>query len=240
MATIVPSSRVDAIQPRELVKARLMLYEFLGSDGGPRARLRCHGRRPRAVGTNCVRISGPCGHACLRRGCNPRPIRQLDNHRTSWVSKAGRNSESFPRPSRRLTIGNHSTGIGNFRQESQFAGPASMSHDSNFCPDFHRAVELIGRRWSGAIVREMLAGTSRFTDLHDAIPDISDRMLCTRLRELEAEGGRGPAGLATEHAQPGRVPSHRQGQAAAAASSRRSATGRTGGRVPSASRAATA
>jgi DNA-binding HxlR family transcriptional regulator len=63
-----------------------------------------------------------------------------------------------------------------------------MSHNSNFCPDFHRAVELIGRRWSGAIVREMLGGTSRFTDLHDNIPDISDRMLCERLRELEAEG----------------------------------------------------
>jgi DNA-binding HxlR family transcriptional regulator len=63
-----------------------------------------------------------------------------------------------------------------------------MSDNPNFCPDFHRAVELIGRRWSGAIVREMLAGTSRFTDLHDAIPDISDRMLCARLRELEAEG----------------------------------------------------
>ena len=63
-----------------------------------------------------------------------------------------------------------------------------MLHNSNFCPDFHKAVELIGRRWSGAIVREMLAGTSRFTDLHDAIPEISDRMLCARLRELEAEG----------------------------------------------------
>jgi DNA-binding HxlR family transcriptional regulator len=63
-----------------------------------------------------------------------------------------------------------------------------MSYNSNFCPDFHKAVELIGRRWSGAIVREMLAGASRFTDLHDAIPDISDRMLCARLRELEVEG----------------------------------------------------
>jgi len=63
-----------------------------------------------------------------------------------------------------------------------------MSHKSQFCYEFHRAVELIGRRWSGAIVREMLAGTSRFTDLRDAIPDISDRMLCARLRELEAEG----------------------------------------------------
>ena len=63
-----------------------------------------------------------------------------------------------------------------------------MSRNSHFCGDFHKAVELIGRRWSGAILREMLAGTSRFTDLRDAIPDISDRMLCARLRELEAEG----------------------------------------------------
>jgi DNA-binding HxlR family transcriptional regulator len=63
-----------------------------------------------------------------------------------------------------------------------------MSHNSNFCPDFHRAVELIGRRWSGAIVRELLAGAARFTELRDAIPEISDRMLCERLRELEVEG----------------------------------------------------
>jgi DNA-binding HxlR family transcriptional regulator len=64
----------------------------------------------------------------------------------------------------------------------------SMSHDSNFCPEFHKAVELIGRRWSGAIVREMLGGASRFTELRDAIPDLSERMLCARLRELELEG----------------------------------------------------
>jgi DNA-binding HxlR family transcriptional regulator len=63
-----------------------------------------------------------------------------------------------------------------------------MTHKSNFCPDFHQAVELIGRRWSGAILREMLAGATRFTDLHDAIPDLSERMLCARLRELESAG----------------------------------------------------
>ena len=57
-----------------------------------------------------------------------------------------------------------------------------MSYNSHFCPDFHRAVELIGQRWSGAIVREMLAGAQRFTELRHAIPDISDRMLCARLK----------------------------------------------------------
>ena len=63
-----------------------------------------------------------------------------------------------------------------------------MPHDSNFCPGFHKAVELIGRRWSGAIVREMLGGATRFGELRDAIPDLSERMLCARLRELELEG----------------------------------------------------
>lgn len=63
-----------------------------------------------------------------------------------------------------------------------------MSYNCNFCAHFHRAVELIGRRWSGAILREMLAGGTRFSELRDAIPDISDRMLSERLKELEAEG----------------------------------------------------
>ena len=63
-----------------------------------------------------------------------------------------------------------------------------MTHNSNFCPEFHKAVELIGKRWSGAIVREMMAGAVRFTDLMHAIPDLSERMLCARLRALEEEG----------------------------------------------------
>ena len=57
-----------------------------------------------------------------------------------------------------------------------------------FCPYFHHAVELIGRRWTGAIVRAMQTGLSRFTELTDAIPGLSDRMLSERLKELEAEG----------------------------------------------------
>ncbi len=59
---------------------------------------------------------------------------------------------------------------------------------SAFCPRYHRAVELIGRRWSGAIVRAMLSGATRFGDLIDTIPGLSDRMLSERLKELEVEG----------------------------------------------------
>jgi len=47
---------------------------------------------------------------------------------------------------------------------------------------------MIGRRWTGAIVRLLLPGRRRFNELRAAIPDISDRMLSERLRELEGEG----------------------------------------------------
>ena len=58
---------------------------------------------------------------------------------------------------------------------------------SAFCPRFHHAVELIGRRWTGAILRALLSGVSRFSDLTASIPGLSDRMLSERLKELESE-----------------------------------------------------
>jgi DNA-binding HxlR family transcriptional regulator len=57
-----------------------------------------------------------------------------------------------------------------------------------FCPYYHRAVELIGRRWSGVILRAMLSGVERFSDLTAAVPGLSDRLLSERLKEFEAEG----------------------------------------------------
>lgn len=63
-----------------------------------------------------------------------------------------------------------------------------MSDAANLCPHFHRAVELIGRRWTGAIVYVLLNQRCRFAGLRAAIPEITDRMLSERLRELEQEG----------------------------------------------------
>ncbi len=63
-----------------------------------------------------------------------------------------------------------------------------MAVDHALCPRFHKAIELIGARWSGAVIQLLLSGKARFTDLRLAIPDLSDRMLSERLRELEAEG----------------------------------------------------
>lgn len=57
-----------------------------------------------------------------------------------------------------------------------------------FCSSFHRAVEIIGKRWSGAIIRSMLAGRSRFGEILSTVPGLSDRLLSERLKELEAEG----------------------------------------------------
>ena len=59
---------------------------------------------------------------------------------------------------------------------------------SAFCPVFQAAAELIGRRWTAAIVRSLLGGRLRFSDILGAIPGLSDRLLTERLRELEAEG----------------------------------------------------
>jgi DNA-binding HxlR family transcriptional regulator len=56
------------------------------------------------------------------------------------------------------------------------------------CERFHQAVELIGGRWTGAIIQLLLNGPTRYSTLREAVPDISDRMLSERLRELESEG----------------------------------------------------
>lgn len=56
------------------------------------------------------------------------------------------------------------------------------------CTRFHRASELIGRRWTGAIIFLLLKQTCRFATLRDSIPGITDRMLSERLQELEDEG----------------------------------------------------
>ena len=64
----------------------------------------------------------------------------------------------------------------------------AAAHTPTLCARFHRASELIGRRWTGAIIFVLLRSRCRFATLRDAIPDITDRMLSERLQELEQEG----------------------------------------------------
>lgn len=70
-------------------------------------------------------------------------------------------------------------------------------HLSNFCPRYHHAMELIGRRWTGAILRVLINGPQRFNALLAEVPGLSDRLLSERLRELETEG------LVVRHVLPG-------------------------------------
>jgi len=73
-------------------------------------------------------------------------------------------------------------------------GTVRAPHGSNgtarpaCCSLYHRAVELVGKRWSGAILLVLMDGPLNFTGIRELVPDISDRLLSERLKELEAEG----------------------------------------------------
>jgi DNA-binding HxlR family transcriptional regulator len=56
------------------------------------------------------------------------------------------------------------------------------------CSAYHRAVELVGKRWTGAILFVLLDGPARFSEVKQLVPDLSDRLLSERMKELEAEG----------------------------------------------------
>lgn len=56
-----------------------------------------------------------------------------------------------------------------------------------FCPRFHKAMEQIGSRWTGVIIRALANDVHRFGDLKHSIPGLSDRMLAERLKELQAD-----------------------------------------------------
>lgn len=66
--------------------------------------------------------------------------------------------------------------------------PAPCTPESAVCPQFHEAIELIGKRWTGAIVCALTERPMRYGELRKAVPGLSDRLLSQRLRELEEEG----------------------------------------------------
>lgn len=59
---------------------------------------------------------------------------------------------------------------------------------TTFCPRYHRAMAILGGRWTQEIVRALLGGATRFSEITAAIPGLSDRLLSERLKGLEAEG----------------------------------------------------
>ena len=75
------------------------------------------------------------------------------------------------------------------RQPAAARTPTSdRPEPTEVCPHFHAAIELIGKRWSGAILGALADGPLRFAELIRSVPGLSDRLLSERLRELEEHG----------------------------------------------------
>jgi DNA-binding HxlR family transcriptional regulator len=62
------------------------------------------------------------------------------------------------------------------------------ARSSSCCPLYHEAVELVGRRWTGAILAVLMEGALRFSEIAQAVPELSDRLLSERMKELERRG----------------------------------------------------
>lgn len=56
------------------------------------------------------------------------------------------------------------------------------------CPKYEKAFELLGKKWVGLIIRSLLSGTKRFSDISAMIPNVSAKVLTERFKELEKEG----------------------------------------------------
>src|SRR5215213_10511017 len=62
----------------------------------------------------------------------------------------------------------------------------ARSYDQ-YCP-VAAALDVVGDRWTLLIMRELVAGDRRFTDLRERLPGIAPNLLADRLRDLQAEG----------------------------------------------------
>ncbi|RYM06632.1 transcriptional regulator [Sporolactobacillus sp. THM7-7] len=63
-----------------------------------------------------------------------------------------------------------------------------MKKDLSVCPKFEQAFQIIGKKWNGLIIEVLLSGDEHFSTISGAIPELSDRMLAARLKELERMG----------------------------------------------------
>ncbi len=63
-----------------------------------------------------------------------------------------------------------------------------MAVNTHLCPKYEYAMGLLGKRWTGLIMRALMDGPMRFNELMIIVDKVSDRVLTERLRELEAAG----------------------------------------------------
>ncbi|MBP1935060.1 winged helix-turn-helix transcriptional regulator [Ammoniphilus resinae] len=59
---------------------------------------------------------------------------------------------------------------------------------SSMCPRYEAAIDILGKKWTGLIIRVLLGGPRRFKEIKEQIPDMSDRVLSERMKELEDAG----------------------------------------------------
>ena len=57
-----------------------------------------------------------------------------------------------------------------------------------YCPYYAAAVDMIGRRWAATVLRALLGGATRFSEIAAAVPDMTDKLLSQRLKDLETDG----------------------------------------------------
>ncbi|SFK25309.1 DNA-binding transcriptional regulator, HxlR family [Marinilactibacillus piezotolerans] len=63
-----------------------------------------------------------------------------------------------------------------------------ITQDKIICPKFEQTFSILGKKWTGLIIDVLLEGPHRFKDLSQSIPEVSDRVLVERLKELEQTG----------------------------------------------------
>ena len=63
-----------------------------------------------------------------------------------------------------------------------------MRYSEQLCIRFQHAMELLGKRWTGLIIKLLMEGPLRFNELAERLEVVSDRMLAERLKELEHAG----------------------------------------------------
>lgn len=56
------------------------------------------------------------------------------------------------------------------------------------CPKYESAADLLGKKWTSKIIHVLLGGPKRFKDIKEQIPEMSDKMLTDRMKELESRG----------------------------------------------------
>lgn len=56
------------------------------------------------------------------------------------------------------------------------------------CPRYEKAIEVLGKKWTGLILRVLMGGPKRFSEFRAQVPELSERLLSERLKELEDAG----------------------------------------------------